>query len=135
MELRVSAISLICMFAAGAAIAEEYSMSWVSNAITDALKEVHGSEVPIKGAIGVAYGDEIRFCDETGVYDVKLDAGREARKTIEGCKFECDFRSPSENQCQITGMAEIEVQWDRGGGGRGFPISLIIYDGQITKKP
>lgn len=108
-------------------------MSDVSETILTAFQKIHGSEISISGAIGIEY-DKIRFCDNTGVYWVKLDAGRDARRQIEECKFECDFSSPSENECQISGMAEIEVQWDDGKLGRGIPIHLIIYEAEVTRR-
>lgn len=81
-----------------------------------------GAEVEIKGHIGshLYMGDDetIGFRDEDGnAYPVIFDAGREARKKVEDCKF---AMFTGGNPCAITGKAEIELN--------GSQIRLSIFE-------
>ena len=61
--------------------------------------------------------EALSFRDEANaIYPVIFDAGRTARKQLEGCKFEMFGGTP----CALTGKAEIELD--------GAQIRLIIFE-------
>ena len=81
-----------------------------------------GREVAVTGHIGAGLdiGDDeaLSFRDAEGnVYPVIFDAGRTARKSLEGCKFAM-FGGGS--PCAMEGKAEIELDGSR--------LRLIIYE-------
>ncbi len=90
--------------------------------LDDLLKRFAGSEVEISGHIGTGLNimddEALSFRDKTKVvYPVVFDAGREARKKLDGCEFAI-FGGGS--PCEITGKAEIEMD--------GAAIRLIIFE-------
>lgn len=99
--------------------------------IRDFYSDVDGKEVSIKGAIGTFISDTLKFGDTSGIYDVIFDAGRNARKSIEGC--EINLFSLQASNCFIEGKAEIVVDWNEGDPGDGYPIKLSIYEMVRTK--
>jgi hypothetical protein len=83
---------------------------------------VTGREVAIVGHIGTGLDmmddEALHFVDAEDVaYPVIFDAGRDARRGLEGCKFAL-FGGGT--PCAIEGMAEIELDGSR--------LRLIIYD-------
>ncbi len=90
--------------------------------LDDLLKRFAGSETEISGHIGTGLNimddEALSFRDKTKVvYPVVFDAGRDARKALEGCKFAM-FGGGS--PCELTGKAEIEMD--------GSAIRLIIFE-------
>ena len=80
-----------------------------------------GREVSIAGFIGtgLVIGDDeaLTFMDaERNSYPVVMDAGREARRATQGCRFQLFGGTP----CAMTGMAEIDLDGSR--------IRLILYE-------
>jgi hypothetical protein len=83
---------------------------------------IAGVEVDVTGHIGTGLDlmddEALAFRDSAGTgYNVVFDAGREARKALEGCEFAM-FGGGS--PCAITAKAEIE--WD------GSNLRLIIFE-------
>ncbi|MDP3197650.1 hypothetical protein [Tabrizicola sp.] len=81
-----------------------------------------GREITVSGHIGTGLdiGDDeaLSFRDLDGnTYPVVFDAGRTARKTLEGCKFAM-FGGGS--PCAMDGKAELELDGSR--------LRLIIYE-------
>ena len=89
-------------------------------------------EVDIEGAIGTFITDNLTFVDATGSYDVKLDAGRQVRRNIEGC--EVNPFAWEQSNCIIKGRAEIEVDLDDSSLADGFEVNLIIFEVSDIKK-
>jgi hypothetical protein len=81
-----------------------------------------GREIAVTGHIGsgLDIGDDeaLSFRDAEGnVYPVVFDAGRTARKSLEGCKFAM-FGGGS--PCAMDGKAEVELDGSR--------LRLIVYE-------
>lgn len=81
-----------------------------------------GREIGISGHIGsgLDLGDDeaLSFRDAAGnVYPVVFDAGRAARKALDGCQFKM-FGGGS--PCVMEGKAEVELDGSR--------IRLIVYE-------
>jgi len=90
--------------------------------LTDLRTRIAGAEVTIAGHIGTGLEimdkEAISFRDaDKTVYDVVFDAGREARRALEGCKFDL-FQGGT--PCAVTGRAE--VQWN------GARLRLILFE-------
>lgn len=86
--------------------------------LTDALKGFNGKEVTLSGEIGTKTmsGTDLRFKSEDGTFDVLLDAGRKARKSLAGCKFTIF----SGANCRADVKAEISIKDNE--------IDLIVYE-------
>ncbi len=81
-----------------------------------------GREISVTGHIGagldIADDEALAFRDAEGnVYPVVFDAGRTARKALEGCRFAM-FGGGS--PCAMQGMAEVELD--------GARLRLIVYE-------
>ena len=90
--------------------------------LADLRKSVTGQEVEITGYIGTGLNmmdkEALSFRDESKtVYPVVFDAGRAARKQLEGCQFSM-FSGGT--PCAMTGKAEIELD--------GATLRLIIFE-------
>lgn len=109
--MRVCATLALC-FAAG---------TMQATTLPELRKSITGQEVEVSGFIGTgldlmdAEALTFRDSDKTN-YAVVFDAGRDARKKLEGCKFEMFGGTP----CAMTGKAEIELD--------GARMRLIIFD-------
>lgn len=94
----------------------------MTNAATleEAVSSLHGQEVSLSGSIGYSWSSDkaFTFKSKGKSYDVVLDAGRTARKSLDNCKFTL-FGSATE-PCEAKAMAEIKVKGDT--------ISLVIYE-------
>lgn len=92
----------------------------VANALTlsQAVNQFGGTEITASGEIGVGVMSEtdLSFKSSDGTFDVLLDAGRKARKSLAGCKF--TFFSGA--NCKADIKAEIKV--------KGNSIKLIVYE-------
>lgn len=91
-----------------------------SETLDELRGDISGREVSISGHIGTGldWGDDeaLHFRDTAGhVYPVVFDAGRDARRSLEGCEFKMFGGTP----CAMSGMAEIELDGSR--------IRLIVY--------
>lgn len=81
-----------------------------------------GREITVNGFIGagldISDDEALSFRDPEGnVYPVIFDAGRTARKSLEGCEFAM-FGGGS--PCSLEGKAEVELDGSR--------LRLIIYE-------
>ncbi len=96
-----------------------------TNATTlqDAVNSINGKEVTVSGFIGYSWASDefVRFESEGHVYDVILEAGRSARKTISGCKLKL-FGSGG---CIANAKAEIQIKGDE--------ITLLIFELTVHK--
>ena len=79
----------------------------------------------MKGALGTFVGEAIYFKNDNGMFEVQFDAGRAARKKIEGCQL--DWFVWSKSKCLFDVDAEISISeaFSLAEGGK---ITLIIYD-------
>jgi len=98
----------------------------VVQAVSEAYQALDGQEVRIDGAIGEFVGGLLYFIDETGRYSIKLDAGRDVRRRIEGCTL--NMFDAASSPCQVIGMAEISIDADDDNVGDGVEIGLVLYD-------
>lgn len=97
------------------------AVSATAGTLADLRQSVAGQEVEITGHIGVGLdlmdNEALSFRDsEKTIYPVVFDAGRSARKALDGCKFEMFGGTP----CAMTGKAEIELD--------GARIRLIVFE-------
>ncbi len=88
--------------------------------LSDALNTLAGREVTIEGRIGtgldITDDEALFFRNDLGTFPVVFDAGRTARRSVETCEFGL---FAGEGGCEMTGMAEIEIDGSR--------IRLIVY--------
>jgi hypothetical protein len=103
----------------------------VENRMKIVYRGINGSEVELKGAIGTFITDQIKYADNSGVYDVLLDAGRDARKSIEGCEIQ--LFAPEKSPCQIIGKGELVIDLDDGNLGSGFGVKISIYELNLVR--
>jgi hypothetical protein len=86
--------------------------------LTEAIQKFNGTEITSSGEMGFKKlsDTDLRFKSVDGRFDVLLDAGRKARKSLSGCKF--TYFSGA--NCRADIKAEISVKDDE--------IVLIIYE-------
>jgi len=97
----------------------------LSSALGDLFQSLDRKEIRVEGAIGVFVAEVLYFADSTGRYEVELDAGRDIRRQIEGCKL--NMFSLEKSPCFVTGMAEISIDLEDDNLGDGTTIKLILY--------
>ncbi|MCT4553230.1 MAG: hypothetical protein N4A53_00930 [Pelagimonas sp.] len=98
-----------------------------------AYQSQDGKEIEIEGAVGTQYGDRLYFYDASGRFPILLDAGRAARKSLEGCEIN-SFMEPSENPCLITGKAEVQIDWDESKNfADGIKVRLVVFELTLTR--
>ena len=75
------------------------------------LSKLHQSlaekTVTLKGALGTFVGDDIYFKNDNGMFEVQFDAGRMARKKIDGCQL--NWFDWSKSKCLFEVDAEISI--------------------------
>ena len=108
-----------------AAQASIKDMSELDTTLREMYEGLDGQEIRIDGVIGTLIGDQIYFADSTGRFKVELDAGRDVRRSIEGCKV--NMFQLEKSTCNVVGMAEISVDDGDDNAGDGFEIGLILY--------
>jgi len=97
--------------------------------LTQAVNKFSGTEITASGEIGIGVMSEtdLSFKSADGTFDVLLDAGRQARKSLSGCKFTIF----SGANCKANIKAEIKVKDNS--------IKLIVYEindlMRINKQP
>ena len=100
--------------------------SLVTPAAAETLAELRtglvGREITVTGHIGagldISDNEALSFRDQEGnIYPVIFDAGRTARKSLEGCEFAM-FGGGS--PCAMDGKAEVELD--------GSSLRLIVYE-------
>jgi hypothetical protein len=99
-----------------------FAFAQESQTVEETMASVAGLEVKIDGWIGTGLdmmeAEALGFRTREGVYfPVVFDAGREARRKLEGCRFQI-FGGGT--PCDMTGQAELE--WD------GSRLRLIIFE-------
>ena len=109
---------VLCVASTIPAFAQDIS----SEAILDFRKSIIGREIMISGSLGsgLDFSDDeaLFFKDEEGnVYPVVFDAGRNARRATEGCRF---AMFGDGTPCRMSGLAEIELDGSR--------LRLIIFE-------
>ena len=124
--------ALICTVISAAPASSE-TLPVFSELAKDFYIQMEGKEIPITGAIGTMYGDRLYFYDSTGRYPIVLDAGRSIRRELEGCEIN-PFQEPAQASCQVSGMAEIKIDWDDSDLPKGFEVELIIFEAEVTKR-
>lgn len=132
--INIRAISSALIYAViSATPASSETLPDLAGLARELYSEMEGKEVPIKGAIGTQYGDRLYFYDSTGSFPVLLDAGRSVRREIEGCEIN-PFQEPEQAACQVSGKAEIKVDWDDSSLSGGYDIELIIFEAEVVKR-
>lgn len=119
--------SLVTLIALGA-YAEETDTVEVLAAV-DQMAKIHasleGKTVTMRGAIGTMIGDTLYFKNDHGQFAVQFDAGRNARKSIEGCELEWFGWANSDCIVEVDAEIAIETAYDFADGGE---IKLIVYE-------
>lgn len=109
------------------------TLSALSDSARELYAQMEGKELTIEGAIGTQYGDKLYFYDTTGSYPILLDAGRSVRRDLEGCEINT-FLEPAKAPCQISGRAEIKIDWDDSSLPNGFEVELIVFEAEVSKR-
>ena len=78
----------------------------------------------MKGAIGTFIGDSLYFKNDHGRFEVQFDAGRNARKSIEGCELEWFGWANSKCIVEVDAELVVEEVYSFAEGGE---VSLIVY--------
>lgn len=119
---------LITFVLAGQAPAEEYQTGEVL-ALVEQISELHaqlnGKTATFSGGLGTIFGDTIYFQSDLGSFKVQFDAGREARRLIEGCQI--TLFGNVESRCVFEVDAELVVS-ERYSPADGGTIELIVYN-------
>ncbi len=118
-----------------------FSVSWASGAMAqdtnttevmtaiDEMAAIHaslqGKTVTMRGAIGTLIGDNLYFKNDQGRFSVQFDAGRNARKSIDGCELEWFGWANSDCIVEVDAEIAIEEVYDFADGGQ---VKLIVYD-------
>ena len=89
-----------------------------ASTLTQAVNKFNGTEITSSGEIGISLFSEsdLSFNSTDGTFEILLDAGRKARKSLAGCKFTVF----SGANCKADIKAEIKVKDNT--------IKLIVYE-------
>lgn len=122
------AAPLLTLALAGPASAEETQTGEVlalMRQISDLHAQLDGKTATLSGGLGTLIGDTIYFQSDLGRFQVQFDAGREARRLIEGC--EISLFGNVESRCVFEVDAELRVSesYNLADGGE---IELIVYN-------
>jgi len=116
------------LFCASQSASEETQTGEVLS-LTKQLSELHtqldGKTITLTGGLGTFIGDRIYFLNDLGRFEVQFDAGREARRLIEGCQI--NPWGDTEARCLFEVDAELMVSesYSLADGGE---VKLIVYD-------
>lgn len=111
------------VIASGSAHAETDFLAKISE-IAGMYRELDGTELTSRGAIGTMIGENLYFKNELGQFQVIFDAGREARRAIEGCELE--WFGWQNSDCIVEIDAEISID-DTFEFSQGVQPKLIIF--------
>ena len=125
---RIFALSAaVAALVSSAAMGQEIQSSdALASAIVSSYEALDGSEFEVSGAIGAMFGDTLFFVDQTGRYEIVLDAGRTVRRQIEGCELQ--MFDADDSECQLTGMVEVSVDFDDDNKGDGLEVRYILFE-------
>ena len=130
MTTRIMNVIFSLVFAslgAGAA-AEDTDTAEVMQTVEQMAKlhaSLSGKTVTMGGAIGTIFGDTLYFKNDFGQFSVQFDAGRNARKSIEGCELEWCGWANSDCIVEVDAEISIETEYDFADGGE---LKLIVYE-------
>lgn len=119
---------------AGPALAEPPKLKNTEDAhkvLSHVYQILDGQEIPVEGAVGTTFGEALYLVDQHGRYRVTLDAGRQVRKQLEGCKVNPFV--PDQSNCRGVGMAEVRADWEGLSLSEGVAIELIVYELEVTR--
>jgi uncharacterized protein YdeI (BOF family) len=121
-------------FALNSVPASSEGMPEFEKSVRETYKAYDGKEIDIEGAIGTWIGGEtLYFYDSSGLYTILLDAGRAARKSIDGCEINRHVE-PHKSPCRITGKAEVKIDWDDSNNfASGIEVGLIVFELSLTR--
>ena len=113
---------------APAASAQDTDTAEVMAAV-DQMAKIHaslqGKTITMRGAIGTLIGDSLYFKNDHGQFAVQFDAGRNARKSIGGCKLEWFGWANSDCIVEVDAEIAIKEAYTFADGGE---VKLIVYD-------
>lgn len=97
----------------------------VMQQISSLHSSLNGMTATLMGGLGTIIGDQIYFQSDLGRFRVQFDAGREARRRIEGCSI--TLFGNVESRCVFEVDAELRVSesFNLADGGE---IRLIVYN-------
>lgn len=129
MKKNIAVASLVCgLFNISGVAAQEPDTSAVMATVAQ-ISELHASlnekAVTMRGGIGTLIGDNLYFKNDHGQFSVQFDAGRSARKAIEGCKLEWYGWANSDCIVEVDAEIVIETAYSFSEGGE---IKLIVYN-------
>lgn len=89
-----------------------------------AHNELDGMTVTLTGGLGTIFGDQLYFQHELGRFTVQFDAGREARRKIEGCSITLFGNIDSRCVFEVDAELRASSSYKLSDGGE---MELIIY--------
>lgn len=119
--------ALVCAALVSPAHSEETQTAEVLSVmqqIASLHSSLNGMTATLTGGLGTIVGDQIYFQSDLGRFRVQFDAGREARRRIEGCSI--TLFGNVESRCVFEVDAELRVSesFNLADGGE---IRLIVY--------
>jgi len=122
------AFSALMALMSTTAVAQDTDTTEVMGAVEQMAKlhaSLKGKTVTMNGAIGTLVSDTLYFKNDHGQFQVQFDAGRSARKLIEGCELEWFGWANSDCIVEVDAEVEIETAFTFAEGGE---IKLIVYE-------
>jgi hypothetical protein len=93
--------------------------------ISGLYNSLSGKTVTMRGAIGTKIGDQLYFKNDHGQFKVQFDAGRAARKKIEGCKIEWIGWKNSKCLHEVDAEIKLDGKYSLSDG---IDLDLIVYE-------
>lgn len=123
----VALILVLYLFPAGAKASEQTQTDQVLGIvelIRAAHNELDGMTVTLTGGLGTIFGDQLYFQHDLGRFAVQFDAGRDARRKIEGCSITLFGNVDSRCVFEVDAELRASSSYKLSDGGE---MELIIY--------
>ena len=118
-------VVLACSTPALSEVIQTTEVTEIVKKMTELHASLNGKTVTMKGAIGTLLSDELFFKNEDGQFSVQFDAGRAARKKVEGCELEWFDWAKSKCLFEVDAEIVVDEPFSFADGGK---IKLIVYD-------
>lgn len=128
MRRSILSATTLATLMAGAVVAQETDTLEVTRIIGEIAQRhaaLSGKTITMTGTLGTYISDNIYFANEDGFFEVQFDAGREARRRIEGCLVTPFGTSSSQCVFEIDAELVVAERFDLADGGE---IKLIVYE-------
>ena len=121
--------AILCGLIFGSAASAQDTDTTEVMAAVEQMTKIHaslqGKTITMRGAIGTLFGDSLYFKNDHGQFAVQFDAGRSARKSIEGCELELFGWANSDCIVEVDAEIAVEKAYGFADGGE---VKLIVYN-------